>query len=44
VAAPDPGTGDKVLGAIAAIGGELWAVGYDKTDTARDLLIEFHHG
>jgi hypothetical protein len=44
VAAPDPGTGDKVLGAIAATGGDLWAVGYDKTDTARDPLIEFHHG
>ncbi|HYS39249.1 MAG TPA: hypothetical protein VEO01_26840, partial [Pseudonocardiaceae bacterium] len=44
VAAPDPGTGDKVLGAIAATGGDLWAVGYDKTNTARDPLIEFHHG
>jgi hypothetical protein len=44
VAAPDPGTGDKVLGAIAASGGNLWAVGYDKTDTARDPLIEFHRG
>jgi len=42
VAAPDPGTGDKVLGAIAATGGDLWAVGYDKTATARDPLIEHH--
>lgn len=44
VAAPDPGTGDKVFGGIAATGGNVWAVGYDKTATARDPLIECHHG
>ena len=42
VAAPNPGTGDKVLGGISAAGGELWAVGFDKTDTGRSPLIEKH--
>ncbi|MCW2948448.1 MAG: Phosphoesterase family protein [Actinoallomurus sp.] len=44
VNAPNPGTGDKVLGGIAAAGGSAWAVGYDKTDSGRSPLIEVHHG
>lgn len=42
VNAPNPGTGDKVLGGISAGGGLIWAVGYDKTDTGRSPLIELH--
>lgn len=42
VAAPNPGTGDKVLGGISAADGAAWAVGYDKTDTGRSPLIELH--
>ncbi|MCW2869735.1 alkaline phosphatase family protein [Actinacidiphila oryziradicis] len=42
VAAPDPGTGDTVFGAISAAGDSAWAVGYAKTDTGRSPLIEFH--
>ena len=42
VAAPNPGTGDKVLGGISAAGGTAWAVGYFKTDTGRSPLIERH--
>jgi len=42
VAAPNPGTGDKVLGGIGAADGDVWAVGYDKTDTGRSPLIELH--
>ncbi|HXA61046.1 MAG TPA: alkaline phosphatase family protein [Streptosporangiaceae bacterium] len=43
VNAPNPGTGDKVLGGISAGDGLIWAVGYDKTDTGRSALIELHH-
>jgi hypothetical protein len=42
VDAPDPGTGDTVLGGVAASGGDVWAVGYDKADSGRDPLIESH--
>jgi hypothetical protein len=42
VAAPNPGTGDKVLGGISAAGSTVWAVGYFKTDVARSPLIELH--
>jgi len=42
VPAPNPGTGDKVLGGISAAGDTAWAVGYFKTDTARSPLIELH--
>ncbi|HKC28124.1 MAG TPA: hypothetical protein VKB75_08940, partial [Jatrophihabitans sp.] len=42
VAAPDPGTGDTVLGAITATGDHLWATGYDKGANGRNPLIEFH--
>lgn len=42
VPAPDPGTGDKVLGGVSAAGGTAWAVGYFKTDTSRSPLIEAH--
>ena len=42
VPAPNPGTGDKVLGGISAAGGTVWAGGYFKTDTARSPLIEVH--
>lgn len=42
VAAPNPGTGDKVLGGISAAGGTAWAVGYFKTDAGRSPLIEQH--
>jgi hypothetical protein len=41
---PNPGSGDNVLGAIAATGNDVWAVGYDKTASGRDPLIEHHHG
>jgi hypothetical protein len=42
VPAPNPGTGDKVLGGISAADGTAWAVGYFKTNTARSPLIEAH--
>ena len=42
VAAPNPGTGDKVLGGISAAGGAAWAAGYYKTDAGRSPLIELH--
>ena len=42
VPAPNPGTGDKVLGGISAAGNTVWAVGYFKTDTGRSPLIELH--
>jgi hypothetical protein len=42
VAAPNPGTGDKVLGGISAARGSAWAVGYFKTNVARSPLIELH--
>ncbi|HEV7900221.1 MAG TPA: alkaline phosphatase family protein [Planosporangium sp.] len=44
VDAPNPGAGDNVFGAIAATGDDVWAVGYDKTGSGRDPLIEHHHG
>lgn len=41
VAAPNPGTGDRILGGISATGGRAWAVGaYDTS--ARTPLIEAH--
>jgi hypothetical protein len=42
VPAPNPGTGDKVLGGISAVGTTAWAVGYFKTNTGRSPLIEVH--
>jgi len=42
VPAPNPGTGDKVLGGISAASGTAWAVGYYKTDVGRSPLIEVH--
>jgi hypothetical protein len=42
VPAPNPGTGDKVLGGISAAGDTVWAAGYFKTSTARSPLIELH--
>ena len=42
VPAPNPGTGDKVIGGISATGNRVWAVGYFKTDTGRNPLIELH--
>jgi hypothetical protein len=42
VPAPNPGTGDKVLGGISAVGDTVWAGGYFKTPTARSPLIELH--
>jgi hypothetical protein len=42
VPAPNPGTGDKVLGGISAAGDTAWAVGYFKTPAARSPLIELH--
>ncbi len=42
VPAPNPGTGDKVLGGISAAGKTVWAVGYFKTDTGRSPMIELH--
>jgi hypothetical protein len=41
VPAPSPGTGDAVLGAVTARGGDVWAVGFAKTD-GRDPLVEHH--
>jgi Phosphoesterase family len=41
VAAPNPGSGDRILGGISATGGRAWAVGaYDTS--ARTPLIEAH--
>lgn len=42
VPAPNPGTGDKVLGGISAAGDSVWADGYFKTDAGRSPLIELH--
>jgi hypothetical protein len=42
LAAPNPGTGDKVLGGVSAADGAAWAVGYYKTDIGRSPLIEVH--
>jgi hypothetical protein len=42
VAAPNPGTGDKVLGGISAAGHTVWAAGFFKTDAGRSPLIELH--
>jgi hypothetical protein len=42
VPAPNPGTGDKVLGGVSAADGTAWAVGFFKTDVGRSPLIELH--
>jgi hypothetical protein len=44
VNAPNPGTGDQVLGGLSAAGDTIGTVGYDKTDAGRSPLIESHHG
>jgi hypothetical protein len=41
VAAPNPGSGDRILGGISAAGGQAWAVGAYDTN-ARTPLIETH--
>ncbi len=43
VPAPSPGTGNAVLGGIAAHGTDVWAVGAFETDN-RDPLVEHHRG
>jgi hypothetical protein len=43
VPAPSPGTGDAILGAVAASGDDVWAVGTAETDS-NDALVERHHG
>jgi Phosphoesterase family len=43
VPAPSPGTGDAVLGGLAAHGTALWAVGFAKTD-GRDPIVLVHQG
>jgi hypothetical protein len=43
VAAPNPGTGDKVVSGIASAGGRTWAVGYFKTNTGRAPLVMLHN-
>jgi hypothetical protein len=40
VAAPNPGSGDRILGGISATGETAWAVGAFDTDTGRNPLIE----
>jgi hypothetical protein len=42
VPAPSPGTGDAILGAVAATGDDVWAVGTAETDS-RDPLVQRHH-
>jgi hypothetical protein len=42
VPAPSPGTGDAILGAVAASGDDVWAVGADEIDS-RDGLVLRHH-
>jgi len=42
VNAPNPGTGDKVLGGASAAGNSVWAVGFFKTSAGRSPLIEIH--
>jgi hypothetical protein len=42
VAAPNPGTGDRVLGGISSAGAAVWAAGFFETDVARSPLIELH--
>jgi hypothetical protein len=44
VDAPNPGSGDNVLGAATSFGDNVWAVGYDKDVSGRDPLIEYHNG
>lgn len=41
VSAPSPGTGNAILGAVAASGDDVWAVGAAETDS-RDPLVEHH--
>lgn len=42
VAAPNPGSGDRILGGISAAGGTAWAVGAFDTNTGRNPLVETH--
>jgi hypothetical protein len=42
VPAPSPGTGDAILGAVAATGDNVWAVGTADSDS-RDALVMRHH-
>jgi hypothetical protein len=42
VAAPNPGTGDRILGGISVAGGTAWAVGAFDGSTGRNPLIEVH--
>ncbi|MEY9862200.1 hypothetical protein ABH935_007845 [Catenulispora sp. GAS73] len=42
IAAPDPGSGDTVLGGLSTAGGQVWAVGFAKTAAGRSPLIELH--
>jgi hypothetical protein len=42
VPAPNPGTGDRILGGISAAGNTVWAAGLFETDAGRNPLVELH--
>jgi len=42
VAAPNPGSGDRIFGGVAAVDGTAWAVGAYDTSAGRAPLIEVH--
>jgi hypothetical protein len=42
VPAPNPGTGDRILGGVSAAGDKVWAAGLFETDADRGPLVELH--
>ena len=42
VPAPNPGTGDRILGGVSAAGATVWAAGLFETDAGRSPLVELH--
>jgi hypothetical protein len=42
VAAPNPGSGDRILGGVSATGGTAWAVGAYDRSSGRAPFIEVH--
>jgi len=42
VPAPNPGTGDRILGGVSAAGSTVWAAGLFESDAGRGPLVELH--